>query len=173
MGGAQRNPSLDRERKSKNIPEMRSRRTENMRHSYQIFPVGIVHKDEKSTEIEIYDDFTDGLLGLDSFSHIIVLYWFHHNDTPQQRATLQVHPRGNKANPLTGVFGTHSPARPNLIAISTCKILSITANRIRIDGIDAVDRTPVIDIKSYFPHHFDLKTDIKLPDWVKKRKRCR
>jgi tRNA-Thr(GGU) m(6)t(6)A37 methyltransferase TsaA len=137
-----------------------------MKQSYQIFPVGMVHKDENKTEIEIYDQFTDALLGLETFSHIIVLYWFHNNDTPKKRATLQVHPRKNKANPLTGVFGTHSPVRPNLIAISTCKIRSIADNRIRIDDIDAVDGTPVIDIKSYIPHHNEPNTDIKLPDWV-------
>ena len=136
-----------------------------MKQSYQIFPVGIVHKDDDLTEIEIYADFSDALLGLDSFSHIIVLYWFHNNDTPNERSILQVHPRKNKKNPLTGVFGTHAPVRPNLIAISICKIQSIAANRIRIDSIDAVDGTPVIDIKSYFPHK-EPKTDIKLPDWV-------
>ena len=137
-----------------------------MTQSFQIFPVGIIHKNEKLTEIEIYADFKDALLGLDSFSHIIVLYWFHNNDTPEKRATLQVHPRGDKANPLTGVFGTHSPARPNLIAVSTCRIQSIADNRIRIDDIDAVDGSPVIDIKSYMPHHNEPKADIKLPDWV-------
>jgi tRNA-Thr(GGU) m(6)t(6)A37 methyltransferase TsaA len=136
-----------------------------MKKSYQIFPVGIVHKNEDQREIEIYADFSDALMGLDSFSHIIVLYWFHNNDTPKKRNTLQVHPRKNKKNPLTGVFGTHAPVRPNLIAISICKIQSITANRIRIDDIDAVDGTPVIDIKSYFPHK-GPKTDIKLPDWA-------
>jgi tRNA-Thr(GGU) m(6)t(6)A37 methyltransferase TsaA len=137
-----------------------------MKQSFQVFPVGIIHKTSELTEIEIYNDFVDGMMGLDTFSHIIVLYWFHKNDTPQKRATLQVHPRGNRANPLTGVFGTHSPARPNLIAVSTCKIRSIAENRIRIDDIDAVDGTPVIDIKSYIPHHHEPKTDIKVPDWV-------
>ncbi|MBV2097138.1 MAG: SAM-dependent methyltransferase, partial [Candidatus Thiodiazotropha sp. (ex Codakia orbicularis)] len=78
---------------------------------------------------------------------IWVLYWFDRNDTPERRGILQVHPRGNPDNPLRGVFATRAPVRPNLIALSRCRILSIAANRIEIDGIDAFPDTPVLDIK--------------------------
>jgi tRNA-Thr(GGU) m(6)t(6)A37 methyltransferase TsaA len=134
---------------------------------YQIFPVGLVHKNDDGAEIEIYQKFSNALLGLDSFSHMIVFYWFHKNDTPQKRNTLQVHPRKNKRNPLTGVFGTHAPLRPNLIAISVCRIRSILSNRILIDEIDALDGSPVIDIKCFIPDKEPLP-DLKLPDWVRK-----
>ncbi|PVV25773.1 MAG: hypothetical protein B6D74_02610 [gamma proteobacterium symbiont of Ctena orbiculata] len=60
---------------------------------------------------------------------------------------LQVHPRGNPDNPLRGVFATRAPVRPNLIALSRCRILSIVGNRIEIDDIDAFPDTPVLDIK--------------------------
>jgi tRNA-Thr(GGU) m(6)t(6)A37 methyltransferase TsaA len=136
-----------------------------MKQVYQIFPVGIVHKNNKLAEIEIYQKFSDALMGLDSFSHVFVFYWFHKNDTPEKRNTLQVHPRKNKKNPLTGVFGTHSPVRPNLIAMSVCRIQSIASNRIRIDEIDAVDGSPVIDIKCFIPDK-KPRQDLKLPDWV-------
>jgi tRNA-Thr(GGU) m(6)t(6)A37 methyltransferase TsaA len=136
-----------------------------MKQVYQIFPVGIVHKNDSLTEIEIYQKFSDALLGLDSFSHIMVFYWFHENDTPEKRSTLQVHPRKNQENPLTGVFGTHAPVRPNLIAVSTCRIQSIVSNRIRIDKIDALDGSPVIDIKCLIPDK-EPRPDLKLPDWV-------
>ena len=78
----------------------------------------------------------------------MVVWWFHKNDTPKKRAVLKVHPRGNRDNPLTGVFATHSPFRPNLIALTICKVLSVKDGLITIDGIDAFDDTPIIDLKS-------------------------
>ena len=91
-----------------------------------------------------------GLLGLDKYSHITVVYWFDKNDNPVKRSILQVHPRGDQANPLTGVFGTHSPVRPNLIAISRCKIISVKDNIIEVEDIDAFHNSPVIDLKGDF-----------------------
>ena len=136
-----------------------------MTASFYLDPVGIVRKSDESVWIEIRGEFTDGLLGLDGFSHIFVLYWFHQNDTPQKRQTLQVHPRKDPSNPLTGVFATHSPQRPNLIGLTVCRILSIGNNKIEIEDIDAFDGSPVIDIKCYIPGSV---TDVRLPDWVGK-----
>jgi len=136
-----------------------------MTDHFHIFPVGVVKKQGKTVKIEIYEKYTKALLGLDNFSHIIVCYWFHENDTPEKRNVLQVYPRNNKNNPLTGVFATHSPRRPNLIAISICKILSINGNTIQIDNIDAFDRTPVIDIKGFIPNSHS-KSDIRVPNWI-------
>jgi tRNA-Thr(GGU) m(6)t(6)A37 methyltransferase TsaA len=76
-----------------------------------------------------------------------VLYWFDRNDTPQKRSMLRVHPRGNPDNPLRGVFATRSPLRPNPIALSQVNVLSVRGSLIEIDGIDAFDDTPVLDIK--------------------------
>jgi len=134
--------------------------------SYQVFPVGIVHKTDDATRIEVYKHYEAALLGLDGFSHITVLYWFHQNDTPELRSTLRVHPRKNKNNPLTGVFATHSPVRPNLIAVSPCEILRIEGLSIFIDEIDARDGSPVIDIKPYIPIDKLAASKIKTPAWV-------
>ncbi len=136
-----------------------------MTFSYTIHPIGVIHKDDEKIWIELLDDYTDGLLGLDGFSHIYVLYWFHENDSPEKRRTLQVHPRKDPQNPLTGVFATHSPRRPNLIALTLCKIESISENMIHIDDIDAYDGTPVIDIKCYIPGSVPDE-EVRLPDWV-------
>ena len=122
-----------------------------MTDSFQIFPVGFIRKKDDTVLIEIDKKYNDALLGIEQFSHINVLYWFHENDNPQSRNTLQVNPCRNKKNPLTGVFATHSPHRPNLIAMSLCKILSIDGTTIKIDKIDAFDGSPVIDIKCFFP----------------------
>ena len=136
-----------------------------MNSEFTIYPVGFIRKDEKRTRIEIDDTYADALLGLDGFSHIYVFYWFHENDAPDKRRVLQVHPRKDKRNPLTGVFATHSPMRPNLIALTLCKILTIKGTSIVIDEIDARDGSPVVDIKCYIPSERSFK-DLRLPDWV-------
>ena len=136
-----------------------------MPDSFQLNPVGVIHKGDKKIWIEIFDEFSDGLLGLDGFSHIYVFYWFHQNDSAEKRKTLQVHPRKDPANPLTGVFATHSPQRPNLIALTLCKIESISGNKIQIEEIDAFDGSPVIDIKCYIPGSVP-DADVRLPEWV-------
>ena len=132
--------------------------------SFQVFPVGKVKKDSGTTTIEIYNKYADALSGLNRFSHVVVLYWFHKNDTPKRRGTLRVHPRHNPINPLTGVFATRSPRRPNLIGLSVCKILSIEKNVIRIDSIDAFHDTPVLDLKPYVPR-MDMVTSPHGPQW--------
>ena len=136
-----------------------------MKDWFKIFPVGAIRKKREGVFIEILDTYRDALLGLDEFSHITVCYWFHENDTPDKRGILRVHPKGDEKNPLRGVFATHSPVRPNLIAISICHVLSIDGNTIRIDKIDALDGSPVIDIKCFIPSSVS-KSNIRLPDWV-------
>ena len=136
-----------------------------MKESLQIIPVGIVRKTDTAASIEIFDDFTDALLGLDSFSHIVVLFWFDQNDFAEKRWVLQVHPRKDPCNPLTGVFATHSPQRPNLIGLTVCRIISIHGGSIEIEDIDALDGSPVIDLKCYIPGSIGEK-EIRLPDWV-------
>jgi tRNA-Thr(GGU) m(6)t(6)A37 methyltransferase TsaA len=133
--------------------------------SFRLFPIGIVRKTDTSVTIDIFNDYTDGLLGLDGFSHISVLYWFDQNDSADKRRVLQVHPRKDSRNPLSGVFATHSPQRPNLIGLTVCKIRSIKGSLIEIEDIDALDGSPVIDIKCYIPGSVSEK-DVRVPDWV-------
>jgi tRNA-Thr(GGU) m(6)t(6)A37 methyltransferase TsaA len=134
-----------------------------MTQTFYLNPVGIIRKSADKVWIEIYDEYRAALLGLNGFSHIYVLYWFHQNDTAENRKTLQVHPRKDTGNPLTGVFATHSPLRPNLIALTLCRIRAIKGNQIEIEDIDAFDGSPVIDIKCYIPGEVP---DVRVPDWV-------
>jgi len=115
-----------------------------------VHPIGKVVKDNDKTMIVLDEKYQPGLSGLEKHSHVTVVYWFDRNDTPEKRAILQVHPRGNKQLPLTGVFATHSPFRPNLIAISKCNIISIHENVVEIEEIDAFDGSPVLDLKGDF-----------------------
>jgi tRNA-Thr(GGU) m(6)t(6)A37 methyltransferase TsaA len=139
-----------------------------MTDSYNIFPIGVVRRADDAAWIEIFDAYRDALLGLDGFSHIQVLFWFHENDAPELRRTLQVHPRKDPSNPLTGVFATHSPRRPNLIGLTRCRLTAVEGACLRLDVIDAADGSPVIDIKCFIPDTEDL-ADVRLPDWVRRQ----
>lgn len=136
-----------------------------MPQEFSLHPIGKVVKRANVTSLEIFPEYRDGLMGLAGFSHLIVLYWFDRNDTPAKRATLRVHPRRDKRNPLTGVFATRSPRRPNLIGLSVCKIKSVEAGKILVDKIDAFNETPIIDIKPYIPAN-DEVTGASVPGWV-------
>ncbi len=122
--------------------------------TFNVYPIGRVVREGGKTMIVIDKEYLPGLLGLDKHKHVHVVYWFDKNDTPSKRAILQVHPRGDKNNPLTGVFATHSPFRPNLIAISRCEVISVRDNIIEIKDIDAFDNSPVIDLKGDFFYYY-------------------
>lgn len=76
-----------------------------------------------------------------------VIWWFHCHDAAGMRSSLKFHRRGEPASPLTGVFATRAPMRPNLIALSRRKVPSVNRNMVDIDTIDAFADTPVLDIK--------------------------
>ncbi len=134
--------------------------------SFTVHPVGSVQKADGRTLIVLDKKYEKGLLGLDGFSHVYVFWWFDKNDTPEKRSILQVHPRGNPQNPLTGVFATRSPRRPNLIALSLCKVVSVKENVIEVEKIDAFEGTPVLDNKPFLPG-YDSAADAKVPEWAK------
>jgi len=115
--------------------------------AYTISPIGWVRKAGGKTTIVFDKKYQPALMGLENLDSIWVLYWFDRNDTPARRSILQVHPRGNPENPLRGVFATRAPVRPNLIALSRVRILSVRENVIEIDQIDAFPDTPVLDLK--------------------------
>jgi len=88
---------------------------------------------------------TDGLLGLEPGSDVVVLYYFHRS----AGYDLQVHPRGDPSRPLRGVFAVRSPRRPNPIAVTTVRVRSVEGNVLEVIGLDALDGSPVLDIKVY------------------------
>jgi tRNA-Thr(GGU) m(6)t(6)A37 methyltransferase TsaA len=97
--------------------------------------------------IEIEPWAEDGLLGLTAGAELLVLTWLHQSD----RTTLQAHPRSDPRNPLTGVFLTRSPNRPNPIGLHPVTVRSIDGRRLRVGPIEAFDGTPVVDLKSLSP----------------------
>ena len=132
-------------------------------------PIGQVKKQGEQTFLELKPELAPALKGLEDFSHLWVLYWFHDNDRPEARATLQVHPRRDPANPLTGVFACRAPERPNLIGLTACKILKISGNTVAVSGLDARDGTPIVDLKPYIPKGDNIP-EATAPEWVKRSK---
>ena len=132
---------------------------------FKVRPIGHVQKSDDRMLIVLDKKFQDGLLGLDQWSHVQVIWWFDKNDTPQKRSILQVHPRGDQNNPLTGVFACRAPVRPNLIGLSLCKVLAVKDNVIEVDKIDAFEGTPVLDLKPFAPGQ-DSASDVKVPKWA-------
>lgn len=93
--------------------------------------------------LELNPAYVEGLQGLSVGLDIIVLTWLHE----AQRDVLQIHPRGEEARPLTGVFATRSPHRPNPLGLHRVTIRNIEQYRLRVGPIEAFDGTPVVDIK--------------------------
>ena len=114
------------------------------------------------------EKYQSGLQGMEQFTHVILFVWMDRNDTASRRETLCVHPRGNIKNPLTGVFATRSPARPNPIGHYATRILRIEEDGFFVELLDALDETPVVDIKPYIPVS-DSYPDAGTPWWVGRR----
>lgn len=133
----------------------------------QMNPIGKVTRQDQMAQIEIRPELAAALEGLEGFSHVWVLYWFHENDRPEERAILKVHPRRDPTNPLTGVFATRAPVRPNLIGLTCCRIVSVNKNTLKVEGLDAREGSPVLDLKPYIPYS-DALPEAKVPWWVNK-----
>ena len=100
-------------------------------------------EDSITGDLVVAEEYRDAFLGLEPGQKILILYWMH----LAEKDLLQVHPRKDYSRPLRGVFSTRSPQRPNPIAADTVEILEIQGTVIRVSGLDALDGTPLLDIK--------------------------
>jgi tRNA-Thr(GGU) m(6)t(6)A37 methyltransferase TsaA len=116
------------------------------------------------SQIVIDSDLAEALDDLDQFSHIIVLYWIHCSRRP---SPVKVHPRGNPERALMGVFATRSPSRPNPIGKATVRLLERKGNTLKVQGLDAINGSPVLDIKPYIPG-YDSVDNARTPSWMVK-----
>ncbi len=94
--------------------------------------------------LEVDAALAPALLGIAPGDELVVVTWLHRAD----RGVLQVHPRDERTNPLTGVFATRSPDRPNPLGLHRVTVREIAGNRLRIGPIEAIDGTPVVDLKA-------------------------
>lgn len=101
------------------------------------------HEGAPEAWLEFDPAMLDALDGLRVGDEIVVLTWLDRAD----RDVLRVHPRGDVSNPVQGVFSTRSPARPNPIGLHEVRIIAIDGTRVRVSELEAVDGTPVLDVK--------------------------
>jgi len=124
------------------------------------------HWEEVVSDIVVSDNLTESLDNLEGFSHLIILWWMHQAGTSQ--LPTKVHPMGKPELPLVGLLATRSPRRPNPIGKATVRLLQRQGNILKVKGLDAIDGTPVIDIKPYIPG-YDSAADATVPPWVTHR----
>jgi formylmethanofuran dehydrogenase subunit E len=139
-------------------------------HSLKLKAIGIIHSPYKSREeaphqgygreemcqVEVFKEFEEGLKDIEGFSHIILIYYFHKS---RGYHLLVKTPRGIK---LHGLFTTRSPHRPCPLGLCVVELVAREKNILKVKGLDAIDGTPLLDIKPYFPS-IDEKTNAKVP----------
>lgn len=116
---------------------------------------------EVTSRLEVDKEYADGLRGLEDYSHVTVVYWLNLVDS----CTLTHVPQGRDDVPEVGIFACRCPTRPNPIGISTAELLGVHKNALTVKGLDAIDGTPIIDIKPYTPQ-YDLRGKVRVPKWV-------
>lgn len=116
------------------------------------------------SEVHVNEEYASGLQGLEEFSHAVVVMWLHLADfDPQEH--LRRRPQGRKDMPCVGIFSQRARHRPNSIGITAVEVVDVKGNMLRVRGLDAIDGTPVLDVRPYFPH-YDRVDDASVPDWV-------
>jgi tRNA-Thr(GGU) m(6)t(6)A37 methyltransferase TsaA len=139
--------------------------------SIHVKPVGYVRtqsvgdevKDRtRTSEIVVLPELKKALDGIADYSHLYVLFWLH-EVTTENRLTLKVHPRGRNDLPIVGVFAVRTNLRPNPIGLTLVKLLRVEENVLTVQGLDAFNGTPVLDIKPY--DTWDVAENPKVPDW--------
>lgn len=139
----------------------------------KIKPIGIIKNKidkpkfggwlELISEIILNEEYEKALDGIEEFSHITVIYWMSEVKT----CTIKHKPQGKQEVPIVGILACRCPTRPNPIAITTVKLLEKDKNVLKVKGLDAINNTPVIDIKPYTPQ-YDKVENVKIPDWINK-----
>ena len=139
-------------------------------------PIGYVH----STRTDLSDDYWGGvvsrivlaepygpetLAGLDAFSHVEVLYCFHRVE-PTNVVLTAAHPRENPAWPKVGIFAQRKKNRPNRIGLSTCRLISVRGRELTVEGLDAIDGTPVVDLKPCVREFLADRASVSQPAWM-------
>lgn len=134
-------------------------------------PVGFVKTEASGKEVRdksvvskivFREELSEALEGVEEFSHLFVLFWLH-KISDKDRKVVKVHPRGRSDMPLLGIFATRTPHRPNPIGLTRVKLLNVEGNVVTVQGLDAFDGTPVLDIKPF--DSWDTTENFKVPKW--------
>jgi tRNA (adenine37-N6)-methyltransferase len=140
----------------------------------RLTPIGVVHGGRTEISEDHWGDVTarlildpavldpDATAGLAEFSHLEVVFSFHLETRVRRGAA---HPRGNPAWPSVGVLAGHSPVRPNHLGVSRCALLAVRGLELTVQGLDAIDGTPILDIKP-FATGFQPAGPVREPAWM-------
>ncbi len=143
------------------------------REPVMVRPIGVVRNGVRQSrpdgwsdvrsDIIFRDELSDALDGIDGYSHVIVIFAF--DRVPESERRPRVRPRGDPRIPEQGVLATRSQVRPSPIGVSVVALVRRRHNILRVVGLDAIDGTPVLDVKPYFPN-YDAVPDATIPDWA-------
>jgi tRNA-Thr(GGU) m(6)t(6)A37 methyltransferase TsaA len=111
-------------------------------------------------------DLEPGLAGLEQFSHALVVFWMHRS-TFAADADLVRRPRGRRDMPELGIFAQRAKHRPNPIGVTAVRVVGVKGSVVSVKGLDAIDGTPVLDLKPYVPA-FDARAEATVPEWMKR-----
>ena len=120
---------------------------------------------EDTSTIVLEESYISGLKGLEDFSHVIILYYLDKAKYVKEKH-LQRRLQNREDMPLVGIFSQRGKDRPNQIGMTSVEIVSVSDDRIVVKGLDAIDGTPVLDIKPYYPVYD--KKDASVPEWVER-----
>lgn len=136
--------------------------------------IGVVHNDVQEpidagwghvvSEIVLDEMFADGMDGIETFSHVLILYWMH-RAADAEPVRMRRRPRGRPDMPEVGIFAQRARHRPNPIGVTAVKLLRRDRNRLVVQGLDAINGTPVVDVKPYVPP-FDAVESPQVPAWI-------
>jgi tRNA-Thr(GGU) m(6)t(6)A37 methyltransferase TsaA len=126
---------------------------------------GPVDLEEGQAVLEIDPAWAAALDGLEAFSHLWIVWWLDQAPTGQDLDSLQVRPEGRQDMPLLGIFATRSPRRPNPIAFTAVRLLERQGANLRVEGLDAFEGTPILDLKPYL-RRGDMIPEASTPAWL-------
>jgi len=126
----------------------------------------VVKASEQEAEVHVFPEFCAGLKGITGFSHLIILYWMHLRDHKKERQILLVFPRKHAVDIEAGVFACRSPSRPNPVGLCVVQLMKIEKCVLTVKGLDAVEGSPIVDIKPYLPKA-DCVPDARVPEWTR------
>jgi tRNA (adenine37-N6)-methyltransferase len=137
-------------------------------------PIGTVRNEIKApiaqgwgqvvSDLVLDDRYTEALDGIEDYSHVLVIFWMDQAGPPK---TLKGHVQGREELPIVGLFARRAPSRPNPVGVSAVALLSRKKNILRVQGVDAIDGTPLLNIKPYTPA-FDSVENARIPEWCKR-----
>ncbi len=131
----------------------------------QVTKPGEVPWEDLVSRLELDEEFLPALEGIEEFSHLQVLFCF--DRLPPGPRPLQVHPERREDMPLVGVLATRSPMRPNPIGLTVVELLRREGAVLTVRGLDALDGTPVLDIKPYLQRGDEVQVT-RMPEWIRR-----